>query len=208
MREILLKDNFRNENFFYTISIIIYFFLYLCLFLSFFIKIKKETYLAFFISYNIICFILFLFLNFNFFKKNLYFIIFLFGTIFIDYLGISFIHFVNFYTFTPIETFKQITTIVFFLLLSFIVFGGLYGLKILLINFLFKKKFLEDILSFFKGCLIGVCDLVPGLSGGAIALFLGIYDRYIYAFNQLGSKKFLIFTKLSFSFKVEESKKF
>lgn len=34
-------------------------------------------------------------------------------------------------------------------------------------------------LVFLKGCLMGVCDLIPGISGGTIAFITGIYPRLI-----------------------------
>ena len=32
---------------------------------------------------------------------------------------------------------------------------------------------------FFKGMIMGVAELIPGVSGGTIALILGIYERLI-----------------------------
>ena len=37
------------------------------------------------------------------------------------------------------------------------------------------------ILLFFKGILMGICDLIPGISGGTIAFITGIYSRLINA---------------------------
>ena len=34
---------------------------------------------------------------------------------------------------------------------------------------------------FFKGMLMGICDLIPGISGGTIAFITGIYERLINA---------------------------
>jgi len=39
----------------------------------------------------------------------------------------------------------------------------------------------EKILLFFKGILMGICDLIPGISGGTIAFITGIYERLINA---------------------------
>ena len=36
-----------------------------------------------------------------------------------------------------------------------------------------------NIILYFKGILMGICDLVPGISGGTIALITGIYERLI-----------------------------
>lgn len=40
----------------------------------------------------------------------------------------------------------------------------------------------------YRGFLMGVSDIVPGVSGGTIAVLLGIYDRLIGAINGLFSK--------------------
>ena len=37
------------------------------------------------------------------------------------------------------------------------------------------------IINFVKGILIGVANIIPGVSGGTFALILGIYDRLIRA---------------------------
>jgi len=39
----------------------------------------------------------------------------------------------------------------------------------------------NKILLFLKGLLMGICDLVPGISGGTIAFITGIYERLINA---------------------------
>ncbi|MFT4310308.1 MAG: DUF368 domain-containing protein [Candidatus Woesearchaeota archaeon] len=37
----------------------------------------------------------------------------------------------------------------------------------------------------WKGCCMGVADVIPGVSGSTIALLLGIYDRFIQGLKQL-----------------------
>jgi len=37
----------------------------------------------------------------------------------------------------------------------------------------------NKILLFLKGILMGICDLIPGISGGTIAFITGIYTRLI-----------------------------
>ena len=54
----------------------------------------------------------------------------------------------------------------------------------------FKNRFrsLSDMNSFvlfLKGILMGICDLVPGISGGTIALITGIYERLITGMKNL-----------------------
>ena len=43
---------------------------------------------------------------------------------------------------------------------------------------------------FFKGILMGVADLVPGVSGGTIALITGVYKDLITGLNNLNFKNF------------------
>lgn len=41
---------------------------------------------------------------------------------------------------------------------------------------------------FFKGIFMGLSDIIPGISGGTIALITGIYERLIYAINSIDLK--------------------
>ena len=50
--------------------------------------------------------------------------------------------------------------------------------------------------NYLRGCAIGAADLVPGVSGGTIALLLGIYPRFIKALSQLGPNTLFDFFKL------------
>ena len=52
----------------------------------------------------------------------------------------------------------------------------IWGIKM---NFNLK----EIILIFLKGLFMGSADIVPGVSGGTIALITGIYERLIYAIS-------------------------
>jgi putative membrane protein len=62
----------------------------------------------------------------------------------------------------------------------------------------------SKIIIFGKGVLMGVCDLIPGVSGGTIAFITGIYDRLIDAVANITPKNYfnLVFSKSS-----EERKK-
>lgn len=42
-----------------------------------------------------------------------------------------------------------------------------------------KSKFLQFLLNFVRGGLIGVAEIIPGISGGTIALITGVYTRII-----------------------------
>ena len=50
--------------------------------------------------------------------------------------------------------------------------------------------------NFLKGMAMGVSDLIPGISGGTVALLLGIYDDFI---SSIKSFNLLIIFKLFFS---------
>lgn len=43
--------------------------------------------------------------------------------------------------------------------------------------------------NFFRGILIGATDLVPGVSGGTVAVILGIYDRLVAAISRFFSRE-------------------
>ncbi len=47
---------------------------------------------------------------------------------------------------------------------------------------------------FLKGMLMGIADLIPGISGGTIALIVGIYDELIYSFAELFSNIHRLFS--------------
>ena len=44
---------------------------------------------------------------------------------------------------------------------------------------------LQWILDILRGAVIGVSNIIPGVSGGTMAVSMGIYDRVIYAVNNL-----------------------
>lgn len=51
-----------------------------------------------------------------------------------------------------------------------------------------RKKVKKDnffLINLFKGMVVGVGFIAPGVSGGVIAVILGIYDKIIYAINNL-----------------------
>ena len=45
-------------------------------------------------------------------------------------------------------------------------------------------------INIFKGFGMGTSDLVPGVSGGTIALLLGIYEDFISSISGLFSRRF------------------
>lgn len=46
-------------------------------------------------------------------------------------------------------------------------------------------EYMNLLLDFFKGIIIGLFMLVPGISGGSIAIILGIYDRLLCGLNDI-----------------------
>lgn len=61
----------------------------------------------------------------------------------------------------------------------------------------------EKLTIYFKGLLMGICDLIPGISGGTIAFITGIYERLIKAIHNISPKNYL---ELLFS--INNKKKF
>ncbi len=56
------------------------------------------------------------------------------------------------------------------------------------------------IVIFLKGVLMGAADIVPGVSGGTIAVITGIYDRFISSLSSLRHLLRLQFRKIDFAF--------
>jgi putative membrane protein len=55
-----------------------------------------------------------------------------------------------------------------------------------------KEKYIQ---LYFKGLLMGAADIVPGVSGGTMALITGIYEELIYSINGLTLKKLSLLKK-------------
>ena len=50
-----------------------------------------------------------------------------------------------------------------------------------------KNNLLENLLLFLRGLFMGFCDIIPGVSGGTIALISGIYKRLIESVHAITS---------------------
>ena len=46
---------------------------------------------------------------------------------------------------------------------------------------------MEFIKNFFKGIVISISQIVPGVSGGTIAMILGVYDKILHAINNISN---------------------
>lgn len=60
-----------------------------------------------------------------------------------------------------------------------------------------KNKILAPIMLFLKGIMVGIANIIPGVSGGTIAVIVGVFDRMLEALNTIFKKfkenmKFLI----------------
>lgn len=60
-----------------------------------------------------------------------------------------------------------------------------------------KNKILAPVMLFLKGIMVGIANIIPGVSGGTIAVIVGVFDRMLEALNTLFKKfkenmKFLI----------------
>jgi len=48
-----------------------------------------------------------------------------------------------------------------------------------------KNEILDSILIFLRGLFMGTADIIPGVSGGTIALITGIYERLVHAISKI-----------------------
>jgi len=48
-----------------------------------------------------------------------------------------------------------------------------------------KREFSENIKLFFKGIAMGIADAFPGISGGTMALILGVYKELISSISNI-----------------------
>lgn len=51
-----------------------------------------------------------------------------------------------------------------------------------------KNKFIEPLLIFLRGLFMGSADIIPGISGGTIALITGIYERLVHSIGKINFK--------------------
>ena len=47
------------------------------------------------------------------------------------------------------------------------------------------KGFLKVIKEFFQGVAIGIANVIPGFSGGTMAIIFNVYERIINAFSDI-----------------------
>ncbi len=50
-----------------------------------------------------------------------------------------------------------------------------------------QQQYEEAVLLFLKGLLMGIADIIPGVSGGTIAFITNIYDRFIQSLSDLST---------------------
>ena len=61
-----------------------------------------------------------------------------------------------------------------------------------------ESKIISRLILFFKGALMGIADLVPGVSGGTIALISGIYEELIESIASINLRSIKILKKEGF----------
>lgn len=66
----------------------------------------------------------------------------------------------------------------------------------------------ESLLIFLRGLLMGIADIIPGVSGGTIALITGIYERLVKAVNSVNDLFVRELFKLNFKKLFKNFKKF
>lgn len=54
---------------------------------------------------------------------------------------------------------------------------------------------MKHLLNLFKGALIGTAEVIPGVSGGTLALILGVYDRIIFSASEFVAGFLALFSK-------------
>ena len=47
------------------------------------------------------------------------------------------------------------------------------------------KKFFSWLALFLKGAVMGIANVIPGVSGGTLAVIMGIYDKFISAISNI-----------------------
>ncbi len=52
---------------------------------------------------------------------------------------------------------------------------------------------MEQIKTFIKGVIIGIANIIPGVSGGTMAVILNVYDKILYAFSLKNLKSNILF---------------
>lgn len=55
------------------------------------------------------------------------------------------------------------------------------------------KKFIRGVINFFKGCVLGLANIIPGVSGGTMAVSMDCYDEYVETLGVRNLKKNLFF---------------
>ena len=62
----------------------------------------------------------------------------------------------------------------------------------------------DTILIFLRGLLMGTADVIPGVSGGTMALITGIYQRLVHAISQINANFIVAALKGDFAKSKEE----
>ena len=55
-----------------------------------------------------------------------------------------------------------------------------------------NKESKPSIVVFFKGMMMGIADIIPGVSGGTIAIITGVYEEFLSTLNSLNINVFTL----------------
>ena len=58
-----------------------------------------------------------------------------------------------------------------------------------------KKHVSSRFSVFLKGMAMGIADIIPGVSGGTIAIITGIYEEFLSSLNNLNFRLFKLLIK-------------
>ena len=58
-----------------------------------------------------------------------------------------------------------------------------------------KKNSKHFLVVFIKGIMMGIADVIPGVSGGTIAIITGIYEEFLSTLNNLDINIFNLLKK-------------
>ena len=62
-----------------------------------------------------------------------------------------------------------------------------------------NKESKSYIVVFIKGMMMGIADIIPGVSGGTIAIITGVYEEFLSTLNNLNINIFRLILKMFLS---------
>ena len=71
-----------------------------------------------------------------------------------------------------------------------------------------REGFLEYLSIYIRGLLMGICDIIPGVSGGTMALITGIYERLVTAIGNISPSPLKYLVKRDIKSALEDFERF